>query len=88
MSDNELEPQVNPVMHLIAPVAAFAATATVRKLLGVGYRMATGHDAPEPHDPKVRLRNAIMWAVVTSVTAAVVEVAIYRATNEAGKRYS
>lgn len=86
MSENAPEVQINPLMHVIAPVTAFAATALVRKALGSGYRRVTGHDAPEPMDPNARLRTVLIWTLITTVTAAVVEVAIYRATNEIGSR--
>mgnify|MGYP006278403765 CR=1 FL=1 len=86
MSENNAEIQVNPLMHLVAPITAFAATALVRKALGSGYRAVTGHDAPEVHDPNARLRTVLLWTLITTATAAVVEVAIYRATNEIGAR--
>ena len=86
MANDEVEVHVNPVMHLIAPITALAATAIVRKAISVGYERATGHEMPEPRDPSIRFRTALTWAVVTAVTAAVVEVAIYRATNEVGSR--
>lgn len=86
MASSEEDIHVNPVMHLIAPITAIAATAIVRKAINVGYEKATGHPAPEPRDPRVRFTTALTWAVVTAVTAAVVEVAIYRATNEIGSK--
>jgi len=86
MPEESTEIQINPLMHLIAPVTAFAATALVRKALSVGYKQVTGHPAPEATDPNQRFRTVLAWTVITTLTAAVVEVAIYRATNQIGAK--
>ena len=76
--------QVNPVMHLIAPLAAIAATMVVRKGMNMAYSAVTGHEAPVPRDPQVRFARAVIWTALTAATAAVVEVAVYRIANQAG----
>ena len=87
MSD-DTQVQVNPLAHLIAPVAAIGATFLVRKALDRGYRSVTGHRAPEARDPGVSLRQALLWTAATAVTAALVEVAVYRLANQWGARPS
>ncbi len=79
-------PEVNPMVHVIAPVAAIAATMLARRLLNGGYRHITGHSAPVPKDPSVSLSRAIAWTALTAATAAVVEVMVYRSTMHWGER--
>jgi hypothetical protein len=64
--------------HIVAPLAAMAATWAVRKLLNGGYAKATGRRAPAPDDASVSFGSALAWAAVTAASAAVVEVAVYR----------
>lgn len=64
--------------HVVAPLAAMAATWVARKVMDNGYRSITGHKAPSAHDPHTPWRNALIWAAVTAATAAVIEVAVYR----------
>jgi Protein of unknown function (DUF4235) len=78
--------QPNPVMHLVAPVIAIAATMVVRKALSVGYEQMTGKKPPAPRDPAVAFSRAIAWAVVSAAAAAAVETAVYRIANQAGGR--
>ncbi|MEI8261170.1 MAG: DUF4235 domain-containing protein [Actinomycetes bacterium] len=78
--------EINPVAHLLAPIAAVAATFVVRKVLDRGYRTVTGSRAPEARDPGVSLGRALMWTAATAVTAALVEVAVYRLANQWGAR--
>lgn len=80
----EVADDINPLMHLVAPVAAIVATMVVRKTMNVAYKAITGNEPPAPRDPHVRLGRALMWAAMTATTAAVVEVAVYRMTNQAG----
>ena len=84
--DTTTDEHINPLMHLLAPVAAIVATMIVRKTMNVAYEAITGHEPPAPRDPQVRLGRALMWAAITATTAAIVEVAVYRATNQAGSR--
>jgi len=83
-SSQEVEVHVSPLTHVAAPLIAFGATMIARKALDFGYRRATGHDAPNATDPQVRLSRALAWTAVTAVTAAVVEVAVYRAVTRRG----
>jgi hypothetical protein len=76
------EPQVNPMVHVIAPLVAFGATLLVRKVLSSGYRMVTGTDAPDTRDPQVKFTRALTWTIITAATAAVVEVEVYRFVNK------
>ena len=83
---SQYEVQINPLAHLIAPVAAIGATLLVRRVLDSGYRRVTGGPAPVPRDPQVTLAKALLWTAVTAATAAVVEVAVYRLANQMGER--
>ena len=85
MSAAEVEtpkPQINPLVHVIAPLVAYGATVVVRKVLQTGYRRLTGSDAPDTHDPQVNFARALAWTVITASTSAVVEVAVYRYANK------
>jgi hypothetical protein len=64
--------------HVVAPLAAMAATWAVRKLLNGGYARVAGRRPPTPEDASVSFGSALAWAAVTAASAAVVEVAIYR----------
>ena len=85
MSAAEIEaakPQLNPVVHVIAPLVAYGATMLVRKVLQTGYRQLTGSEVPDARDPQVRFARALAWTVITASTSAVVEVAVYRSANK------
>ena len=83
-ADTEIE--VNPLVHLIAPVAAIVGTMLVRKIVNTAYERATGRPAPLPRDPRTSMARAIVWTAVISTTVAVAEVAIYRAVNRIGEK--
>jgi anti-sigma-K factor RskA len=76
--------EINPLVHLIAPLAAVVGTMVVRKVVNSAYERATGHPAPMPRDPATSWTRAIVWTAVITTTAAVAEVAIYRAVNRMG----
>jgi hypothetical protein len=85
MSHAEIEspkPEINPMVHVIAPLVAYGATMLVRKVLQTGYRQLTGTDAPDTRDPQVKFARALAWTVITASTSAVVEVAVYRYANK------
>jgi hypothetical protein len=65
-------------VHVVAPLAAMAATWAVRKTLDAGYKRFKGHAAPSPHDPQVSFGSALVWATITAAAAAAVEVAVFR----------
>jgi hypothetical protein len=66
------------VVHVLAPIAAMAATWAARKALNSTYRKLTGRGAPDPQDAQVALGSALAWAAITAASAAVVEVAVFR----------
>ena len=70
---------VNPLVHIVAPIASIAATMVARKVLNGAFTTVTGHTPPLPKDPSVSWRSAIAWTALTAATAAVVEVMVYRA---------
>jgi hypothetical protein len=83
-ADVEVEVQVNPIMHIIAPVAAIAVTIIVRNLVNKGYEKSTGKKPPEARDPRVSAVQAIVWTAAITTAAAVAEVAVYRIINKIG----
>jgi heme/copper-type cytochrome/quinol oxidase subunit 2 len=78
--------EVNPMVHLIAPVAAIVGTMIVRKVVSSAYERATGRPAPEARDPQTSMARALVWTVVIATTAAVAEVVIYRVVNSIGEK--
>lgn len=80
----EVEIEVNPLMHVVAPLAAVLVTMAVRKAINTAYEKSTGRSAPQPRDPNVSFWRAIAWTAVITTTAAVAEVAVYRAVNRIG----
>jgi len=78
--------EVNPLIHLIAPVAAIVGTMVVRKVVSSAYERATGRPAPLARDPRTPILRAILWTAVITTTTAVAEVVIYRAINQIGEK--
>ena len=85
-ADVDTEIQVNPVMHLIAPVAAIAVTMVVRNMLNKGYEKSTGHKPPLARDPNTPAVQAILWTAAITTAAAVAEIAVYRIINKVGAK--
>jgi hypothetical protein len=83
-ADVDVEVDVNPIMHIIAPIAAIAVTMVVRSALNKGYERTTGKKPPLPRDPRTSAMQAIMWTAVITTTAAIAEVAVYRIINKVG----
>ena len=82
----DVEVEVNPLMHVVAPLAAVFVTMIVRKAVNTAYERATGRPAPLPRDPNVSWGRAIAWTAVITATAAVAEVAVYRAVTRLGSK--
>ena len=78
--------EINPMVHLIAPVAAVIGTLIVRKVISSAYERATGRPAPLARDPRTSMMRAIVWTAVISASATVAEVVIYRAVNQIGEK--
>jgi len=83
---DEQDVEINPMVHLIAPVVAIVGTMIVRKMVNTAYERTTGKPAPLPRDPRTPMMRAILWTAVITTTTAVAEVAIYRAINRVGER--
>ena len=86
LAPEDVDIEVNPMVHLIAPLAAIVGTMIVRKVLNTVYERSTGHPAPLPRDPRTSWTRAILWTAAITTTAAVAEVAIYRAINQVGEK--
>ena len=82
------EVNVNPIVHLIAPIVAVGATMIVRKIINSSFRGFTGREAPRASDTAVPLAKALLWAAATAAIAAGVEVMAYRVTNHLGSTES
>jgi hypothetical protein len=80
----EVEVQVNPIMHVVAPLAAIAVTMIVRNAFNKGYEKSTGKKPPLPRDPRTSAMQAILWTATITTAAAVAEVAVYRIINKIG----
>ena len=78
----EVETEINPVMHLVAPIAAVFVRSAVNK----AYEKATGRPAPEARDPRTSIVRALAWTTVITTTAAVAEVLVYRTVNKLGSK--
>ena len=56
------------VSKAMGSFAAFAAAMGTRKLVTAGWKQLTGKEPPsDPHDPQVRLREALSWAIAVGV---------------------
>ena len=82
------EIEVNPMVHVVAPVVAIVGTMLIRKAINGAYEKSTGRVAPLPRDPAVPFVRAVAWTVLITTTAAVAELVIYRAINSIGQRRS
>lgn len=76
--EQDAQPHVNPMIHVVAPVLALGATFVVRRMLNSGFRSLTGHTPPDAQERSTPLLQALAWTAVAAATAAVVEVAVYR----------
>ena len=85
-ADVDVEIEVNPLAHLVAPIIAIGATMLVRKLMNDGYKRVSGGPVPDLRDPHTTISRALFWTAITAATAAVVEVAVYRIANQMGER--
>jgi hypothetical protein len=85
-ADVDVQVDVNPLAHVIAPIVAIGATMLVRKWMNSGYKRVAKGPVPTAGDPRVSLGRALMWSAITAATAAVVEVAVFRVANHLGER--
>lgn len=74
--------RVHPVLHVLAPVATIATVWAARELITRAYVRTTGREAPVPSDLGTSWKRAIAWTVITTSTAAVIEVSLRRLANE------
>ena len=79
--DTEGGHSVHPALHIAAPLVALAATWAVRTALNAGYRAVTKSAPPSAEDARIPLRKALAWTLVTTTSAALVELFIMRAAN-------
>ena len=85
-ADVDVQVEVSPLAHIIAPIVAIGATMLVRKWMNTGYKRVAKGPVPTAGDPRVSFGRALMWSAVTAATAAVVEVAVFRIANNLGER--
>jgi hypothetical protein len=82
----DVQVEVSPIAHIIAPIAAVGATLLVRKWMNDGYKRVAKGPVPTPGDPTVSFARALTWTVAISATAAVAEVVVFRLINHLGGR--
>ncbi len=85
-ADVDVQVEVSPLAHIIAPIAAIGATMLVRKWMNSGYKKVAKGPVPTAGDPTVSFGRALMWSAITAATAVVVEVAVFRIANHLGER--
>jgi hypothetical protein len=69
--------------RVLVGVVGFAAAFVARKVIQFAWKKITGKEPPEPEDPEVALGEAVVWAVLTSVS---VQLARMLATRAASRR--
>ena len=72
-------------LRLATPLIAMGTVWVARKGFDVSYRTATGEDAPAPDDLDRPLTSVLIYAVGTSMVAAVVSVLVNRALTRAAR---
>ncbi|MDR1766833.1 MAG: DUF4235 domain-containing protein [Propionibacteriaceae bacterium] len=70
---------MNLVVKLLSPLLTGVAASLLTRLIGSGWRKATGEEPPNPMDPEVSTRKAIVWAGLTAVLSVAVQVLAGRA---------
>jgi hypothetical protein len=71
----------------LGATAAFAAGYGARKLVTFGWKRLTGKEPPsDPHDPKVGIREALLWSVVLGVTMEAARLLAARAATKNMRR--
>lgn len=68
--------QIDP--RSFAPLISMAATWAVRKGMSKAYSRKTGEAPPTRGDVNTPLRTVLMWAMLTAVTTALIDVIIQR----------
>ena len=71
-------PEISRAAQVAAPLVAGVAAWAVRRVLDSGFRRATGHPAPSAGDVTVVPGRILLWACVTAVAVAAVNVAVDR----------
>lgn len=69
---------------IISGITGVAAAFVANRLIQVTWRKSTGRDVPHhPEDPQVAVRDAVLYAVVSSVIIAVVRTLAARGAAQA-----
>ena len=66
------------VAAAVATVASAGIGMAARSALKFAYRKTSGHDAPDPQNLSTPFSKALVWTLLTTVTAGVIELAAYR----------
>ena len=74
--------RLHPVLHFFTPIVSVAAVWAAKEGLTRGYAKFSGREVPTPSDPQTSWARAIAWTVVTTSTAATIEVSLRRVANE------
>jgi hypothetical protein len=62
----------------VAPLVSLAAAWAVRRSLSKAYEKKTGNEPPQKADVATPLRTVILWAAVTALSTAVIDVVVQR----------
>ena len=71
-------PEISRAAQVAAPLVAGVAAWAVRRALDSGFRRATGRPAPTASDLNVLPGRILLWAAVTAVAVAAINVAVDR----------
>lgn len=75
---------INP--RTFAPIVSLAATWVVRKGMTKAYERRTGDTPPDREDLATPLRTVILWAMLTALSTALIDVLIQRGAAELERR--
>lgn len=70
----------------LAPIVSLGATWAVRKSLKAGYERKTGEQPPGSEDLATPLATVLLWAGITALTTALIDVLIQRGAARLARR--
>lgn len=80
------DPEMSPLVPVLAPLVAIGATMLARKALNGAYSKVLGTPPPQINDARTPFGRAVLWTAVSAAAVAVIEVAVYRGVRAWGIR--
>lgn len=75
------------MQNAVALGASLGATAVAKKIADATWKASAGKEPPaDPTDPEVELREAMIWALVSSITVAVMRTLVARRLSRKDRR--